>query len=491
MIVSALIVIAIVAVMPAMLGKDNITTPVSNSAVPAPDTAAVTTKNNETPDEVPGKWVSTLNMLSYRLIEIEEVDHDDRNIILDIENNEIECVKAVCRVLKSYFDNGIMAEGGIYDLYLPVSDADEIAGYDMVLLEVEKQMLNYDTFNSVKIGFDGRAEYVPVIDDKLTFKLTEEEMYDSRFFHNIYDLNFEIETLHKYHSAEEIASSELESAIPGFLFEDGMSVQKMDEYFRSWERAGKIANNDSYYTDDGTYVRENVRIDSSYTKTTPLMPKDRSRDNVTAIPPLYTPFEAYFDDWNIPEPKDGSWHFAVVRKVGSVSCYKEYDDGKATLAYTISDLEITDLPSGCTHYKVGDIVKAVESYAFSPERPDEIYISVSSFNYYPKMAADGVMEWGKEYAVTLRDPVKCGLDNTFFSVKPCDDAPSGNSSSEKIVLPEGCCYVGGDIYPVSYDSYSAVQNGTIKDLCVPSPERANDEWKRECLYIYERLFLNR
>ena len=227
---------------------------------------------------------------------------------------------------------------------------------------------------------------------------------------------------------------------------------------------------DGYYLNDDTFVRENVTLNSQTTV---------KRSSYTQ-PIDHSGAEKYlFFRMGQTERQNAIMAYAtpvVARKVGSVSYYKTDENGYI-YAYTVSDLEITSLLTDESELNVGDSIKAVESYAFSPEKPDEVFISATWASFHNNQIS-GIMESGKEYVILLWSTGESFLNPFLFA---------DGTSVHSMRLSEDLYVVSGDIYPAWDGAYDEIADGCFYDLCLPS-ENAMESWKYHYLSMWNLYF---
>ena len=232
---------------------------------------------------------------------------------------------------------------------------------------------------------------------------------------------------------------------------------------------------------DGIYVRENVPIDE---RTPVRMTEYRIPHHLTYIDTV-----GMYHLIEIQSIYDASVcvkyaMVARIKKVGSKSYYKEYDDG-TVLAYTVSQLEIKNNLSKTEGYKEGDIVNAVEYYAFAPETSDEIVHSVAALNstliYTSSNALSGLIQTNKEYIVLLysNEYPYSEYISSFLST-------STENAKKDMLLPEAYWFVSGDIYPADPNAYLSAKNGLLKDLCIPV-DKLYELWEYGYDFVFDEI----
>lgn len=227
---------------------------------------------------------------------------------------------------------------------------------------------------------------------------------------------------------------------------------------------------DDNYSEDGTYIREHITVGSDS-----AIKRSDYKVSASQIGSDDT-LQFSFFKINMTEKHDSRLKntiSAVVKKIDSRSYYKSDDEGNVIFAYTVSDLEVTSLLRETNQVRVGDVIKALESYAYSPDSPEEIYVSATKASFSHNVIS-GVLENDKEYIVLLWN-----ADNEFMDPFICADGEKINN----IVIPEECGYiVTGDIYPAWDEAYEEIVQGTFKDLCLPS-ENGIENWKKNYFNI--------
>ena len=241
----------------------------------------------------------------------------------------------------------------------------------------------------------------------------------------------------------------------------------------------------SVNTENGFFVRENVPVNSQYMYRNAECNLPRTRHSLPTVSGSNLVLYPYYVIQTILRTYEGNkevekMQIAVVKKTGTKSYYKKYEDG-TELAYTVSEVEITGLPEKDYGMKTGDVIEILENYAFSPDDPDIIVFGLSNFNYVENVFQTGILEFDKEYVVVL-------YPDDYYSVYDC-------YSYDKEKYPDDMCFhssfrlISGDIYPYSIEDYNKKLTGELKDLCIPYG--ANGFWNSNYDIVYNEFILKK
>lgn len=193
----------------------------------------------------------------YAVVEIVEIT--DETICLYPNGDSENYVKVKCRILQSYhtesfddtrdrFADGISMDGNATDEYgsggfdfteeLYFTEKTKLKESDVIFIQVRETNLNERFYYGAVTNDEGFSEYLVFADGKLQMKSRD---YSTESFEPIWLLNREIKYAkkHLYDGKED----DFLQAFPEGYFGDGMTVEKISEYFGAWDKA--IAIRDS------------------------------------------------------------------------------------------------------------------------------------------------------------------------------------------------------------------------------------------------------